>query len=435
MPAPRETLALLNNMNGPDLQIHPERCVLVRNRNASCLKCAEACTSGALSANADGLVVNPDLCIGCGTCATVCPTCALEPANPDDQALAKAAAHVSKQTGECVPFACSRALSAAGKNRVPGCVEVACLGRIDVTELVELYVRGTRNVVLACDDCETCPHASGGSVAEHTVGQTLDLLDAFGAGMSIVTTHQVEPLIGKDAVDGADEVASYPLKRLARLEATPRETLDAASDTVAEREGFEDGRYYAPATDADEADDDTAASAEDTNAAENPSASEAGGTENDLPKLPRVGSSGTLSQFVPTRRTRLFNCLKALGDPGRQTVSSGLWGTVSIRTDLCDSCRMCAVFCPTGALRRFDGNDGAFGITHQSVFCVQCDTCESVCPHGAITVSPDVDLKAFLSGHREFIELERPTWEPNKSDSIFKKMVTVLGANNNLATY
>ncbi|MBR2836185.1 MAG: 4Fe-4S binding protein [Coriobacteriales bacterium] len=422
MTMPRETFTLLNRLSGPDLLIHPERCVLVRHKNADCLKCAEACTSGAISANEDGLAVDPDKCIGCGTCASVCPTCALEPAAPDDQILAKSAAAVVKDTQGCVTFACSNALEDAGKKKVPGCVEVACLGRIEPTELIELAARGALRVFMAHGDCDTCPHASGRSVAEYSADEARDLLEAFGLEMAIDFCDDVPVLepAAQETPEGASKVRSFTLKHLAKLEATPRELIDAASDIVAEREGFEDGLYCQPKP---KEEDETTANDDASEEEESPQ------------KLPHVAKDGALPQFVPVRRTRLFNCLKALGEPVLETLQTGLWGTVSIDPDRCDSCRMCAVFCPTGALRRHDGEGDDFGVTHQATFCVQCGTCEAICPQGAITVSPETNLANFMRGQKELLAMKRPDWEPNQYDSIFKKMIGLLGSENNLAVY
>lgn len=434
MESPGHTMALLNRMDGPDVRVHPERCVLVRNRNASCLRCARACTSGAIGATEEGLVVDPDRCIGCGTCATVCPTCALEAASPDDQALARAAAQIVSESGGTVTFACTRAVDdalrpsraegngdAQGRG-VPGCVEVACLGRLDVTELMELAARGAARVVLVSGECVACPHRTGGEVCDRVVEQVRDLLRAFGSTLQVDRGHELAAL---DRADGSGgPVRSFTPRRLARLADTSREVLDHASDVVAEREGFESGRYCEPAADA--AGDDVAEKVGEDGGNAVPDAE---------PRLPKVGRNGALPQFVPTRRTRLFNCLKALGNPMGTKLATDLWGTVSVDASLCDSCRMCAVFCPTGALRRHNGSDGSFGVTHQSVFCVQCDTCMAICPHGAINVSPEVDLGDFLHGTKVLLEMEEPSWRPNEPDSIFQKMTGVLGARNNLSTY
>ena len=66
------------------IRVHRERCAKVRNRNVDCLKCAAACTSGCISLEDGELVIDASKCVGCGTCATVCPTCALESLYPSD---------------------------------------------------------------------------------------------------------------------------------------------------------------------------------------------------------------------------------------------------------------------------------------------------------------------------------------------------------------
>ena len=78
---------LLNRLDSALVTVRQDRCAMVRNRNANCLRCADACTSGCISFTGEELAVSPEKCIGCGTCATVCPTCALEAHNPTDAAL------------------------------------------------------------------------------------------------------------------------------------------------------------------------------------------------------------------------------------------------------------------------------------------------------------------------------------------------------------
>ena len=66
-------LALLGEIESDAIAVHEERCISVRNRNADCLRCVDACTSGALAYCGNELAVEPDRCIGCGMCSQACP--------------------------------------------------------------------------------------------------------------------------------------------------------------------------------------------------------------------------------------------------------------------------------------------------------------------------------------------------------------------------
>ena len=107
-------LALLSGIESDAIAVHEERCISVRNRNADCLRCVEACTSGALSLRGNELVVEPERCIGCGTCATACPTCAIELRNPTDEELTAQLKRSIVATKGHPVIVCETALAAAG---------------------------------------------------------------------------------------------------------------------------------------------------------------------------------------------------------------------------------------------------------------------------------------------------------------------------------
>ena len=86
------------------IRVHRERCAKVRNRNVDCLKCAAACTSGCISLEDGELVIDASKCVGCGTCATVCPTCALESLNPSDAELKAACLFIALISQETISF-------------------------------------------------------------------------------------------------------------------------------------------------------------------------------------------------------------------------------------------------------------------------------------------------------------------------------------------
>ena len=102
MPSAKNFLGLLEKLQSADITVHQNRCAVVRNRNATCMKCAEVCTSGCISYNDNELIVSPEKCIGCGTCATVCPTCALEAHRPNDAELLAHLRALMRRQGEVI---------------------------------------------------------------------------------------------------------------------------------------------------------------------------------------------------------------------------------------------------------------------------------------------------------------------------------------------
>ncbi|MDE2599916.1 MAG: 4Fe-4S binding protein [Rhodocyclaceae bacterium] len=60
----------------------PEQCAHARNRIEGCNNCIDLCSTGAISAKGDGVYVEPHLCMGCGACASSCPSGAMRYAYP-----------------------------------------------------------------------------------------------------------------------------------------------------------------------------------------------------------------------------------------------------------------------------------------------------------------------------------------------------------------
>ena len=128
----------------------------------------------------------------------------------------------------------------------------------------------------------------------------------------------------------------------------------------------------------------------------------------------KVMKDGTLPHFTPDRREALLDALFEMGEPCGETVPTRIWGHAVIDPELCTGCRMCAAFCPTGALFKYRDADGSTGVEHSPGDCVKCLCCVDVCRHGAIHVEDDVHPADVLSGAVERYEM--PPEELFRSD-------------------
>lgn len=415
-----QMINLIDEMNSPLLAVEPQRCVLVRHRNGECLRCAAVCTTDAISLGEEGIVVSPEKCIGCGTCASACPTGCLTAANPTDEELFGAVEAALAENEGRVAIACERAFAMASGNRmkrdscdatapsfVPGkiagatsdgrpLVGVVCLGRVDESLLVEATARGARSIQLISGPCESCPHRCGDALSDEIIVSAETLLAAPG------TPSPIDRIRLQHASDTRE------ILRLRPTASAQDDTNAVNATTVADASGdclSESGYPVAPPT---------------------------GESQQDSrePQFAHVQADGTLPHFVPERRLRLFNSLKALDTPAAPTVTTRLWGQVTIDTELCRSCRMCTVFCPTGALTRFDAANDAFGVEHRSALCMQCRLCETICPEQAITVAEEVSADEFLSGKKFRFTMQPIGWNPGAEDSIASRMARFIKVDN-----
>ncbi len=393
---------LLQGMNRQNIAIEPTRCISVRNRNATCQRCVDSCAAGVLHRENGELHANASLCIACGTCANACPTGAITLAHPSTAEIAAAAKQSLVAFGGYTVFCCEQAAQQAAQikgftSEALSCAKVCelpCLGHVDESLLVEQAARGAHGVFLVHGACESCAHAAGGKLCKEVCESAASLLHAFRSECTIELTEEWPPAV-IDAVQKAQDCCG------------------AAASVAGAGEG--EGAAKAAAGDA-------APSA----------AASAPNTLDDL--YVKVGKQGTLSHHIPLKRTRLYNCLRHLGKPTESQVETRLVGRVEIDTSKCMSCRMCAVFCPTGALVAHgapENEDEPFGLMHRPSLCMQCRCCEQICAKGAITVTPKLTLTQFLGKEELFLELKRPQWLPNTPESMYDKFASMFGPNIN----
>ena len=400
----------LQALQSDHVHVRQERCLLVRNRNAECLRCAQACTSDCISYNEQTKMLDIDQarCVGCGTCATACPTCALEARDPNDtELLARLQGALNASPSKTIAIACEKASIAQDECTV----RLACLGRIDESALLQLAAWGAREVTLTCGPCDTCEHKPGRAVVEEVCESANTLLGLWGSTMHVELKevgHAAEPTGLPTQETDADGTATQSkiaqVDQLIQTACAGKITEHDTATRDGDRPNLSDGA----------SDGETAA----TDPVDRP-----------LKRL-KVMADGTLPHFVPDRRERLLDALADLGEgptDSRAMARTRLWGHVVIDTDKCTSCRMCTTFCPTGAIVKFDAPDGTFGVDHYAADCVKCLCCQTICRAQAIVVEDAVPANVLVNAVPER-HVMRPVRVPKGGvHSIMNSMRDLLG--------
>ena len=463
----------LQALQSDHVHVRQERCLLVRNRNAECLRCAQACTSGCISYNEQTRMLEIDQarCVGCGTCATACPTCALEARDPNDtELLARLQDALNASASKTVAVACEK----AGIAQDERAVRLTCLGRIDESALLQLAARGAREVTLTCGSCDTCEHKPGRAVVEEVCESANTLLGLWDSTMHVgikkvgPATEQAELPARETDADGttpqseiaqvnqqlqtADAGRAATHGEIAQLGQQLQTACEDRAATQSEIEQADqliqsagagraathgeiaqvDQQIQTAGTDK-AAEHDTATRDEDRpNLSDEASDDKAAATDQvDRPlKRLKVMADGTLPHFVPDRRERLLDALADLSEgptDSQAMAHTRLWGHVVIDTDKCTSCRMCATFCPTGAIVKFDAPDGTFGVDHYAADCVKCLCCQTICRAQAIVVEDAVPANVLVNAVPER-HVMRPVRVPKGGvHSIMNSMRDLLG--------
>ncbi len=392
MPSVSNMLGLIEKVDSPYITVHQDRCALVRNRHADCLRCASVCTSGCIhyDEQAEQLVITPEKCIGCGTCATICPTCCLEAHHPNDTEFIEKCRTAAGATGGTVTVACSQMCGqAAGMFDEDAVVRVECLGRVEESVLTLMAAEGNE-VVLVHGACTGCEHQSGWKMLQDVLATEKTLLETWRQKMNVRVSGKFPSCTKAASEQEFDKSKRYAFEEGGKEARRVGGVLAdfAACEVV--------GGEFSPQK-----------------------------TKNYV----KVMADGTLPHFLPDRRERLLDTLASFGEPEDVMIDTRLWGHVIIDTDKCQSCRMCAVFCPTGALKKFGEDDDSgepFGVEHYPGDCVKCRSCEKICPADAITISEEVFAREMFAGMTDAYEMKPLAIKRGQAHTIWNIQKTLI---------
>lgn len=319
-----------------DVHLHPSAtlafdctsCLPLHSPYLTCNHCVDNCPVRVLHRTADALVLD-DGCLGCGRCASACPTGALRV--PAFRLTARAAAPVRVDCWKVPPQD-----SPGGGLRVP------CLGGVTVSQWLALAEASEPHAVVALDR-GWCGQCAAGSRDAHPATAALAsarrLLGAVSVAQTVLPRLERRPL---------------PLKQM------PRAMPDQDPAEKLGRRRFLQGlAQQAVASLVELQGDDTAQPG---------------------PTRRRPGA------LRAAERERRLLWLARLARRRGVNLPASLFSQVTIN-ERCHNHQVCAALCPTGALTRHDNNHES-GVVFDAWQCLGCAACERACPEQALRLAP-----------------------------------------------
>ncbi|MBI3014620.1 MAG: 4Fe-4S binding protein [Candidatus Tectomicrobia bacterium] len=379
-----QIVQMLTSLESRAIKVHALQCSKLRHRRSTCALCADHCPVKAITWE-ESLQVDPEKCTGCGICAAVCPTGALEARNPTNLELCTRIQELAK-TETSIVFACPtylRGAEGADDRRL----RVNCLGRLDESILAGALSVGIQSVRLLAGACASCPHAIGLAVAEQVTHRTNALLGAFGISARIRVS--LEPPCAPEP-PAQPSAPSAGLSRRSFFRLLTRETARKAAVGVESILGIPNARTQKP-------------------------------------------EKGELPAALPAKRRLLLAALRRIGKSvaAESPADGGLWARFGFK-EACNGCQMCAFFCPTGALSKVQ-EGGKVGVTFRTSHCTACRLCQEICDCGAVTLSSTVDLSKVLADSVDVLlmqEVKACPWLESPEERI-KRILSEMFPNGN----
>jgi len=298
-----------------------DACLIVRRAGMECGACREACPAGVLSGGQWSIALETDGCVGCGLCAVACPTGALR--------VEGCTPYPMNAAGEQIVLECRRVAVA---DRNSNAVVVPCLGGLTTPDLLD-FIEETEATVAFADHgwCASCPVGRCNAPWQSALDETRALLGAIDARLadSVVVERKDLPISRAQPV-----VASLrPDKKVGR-----RDFLRRMVGAVEPRDPLAESRRV-------------------------------------------VFGRGLVS---PLKRERVLDRIGALAADLERTIPASLMPAIKI-ADGCELNGICAAICPTGALRRKEGDD-TISLEFEAATCIACGECQRACPSKALSL-------------------------------------------------
>ena len=321
-------------------------CAHSRSELSGCTRCMDVCTTGAIQSDGEGIKVDPFLCQGCGSCATVCPSGAMTYAFP-------------------------RPADAIDRTRKTLSEEQA--------DTVVLHTEALQETINA--------HSFDSNVTTLLVEE----VSAFGADYWLAQlagpANRIIIVLDSDADDpnrlAIESQLIWVEPLLASLGVTPMPIVVCASADLAE----------------------TVTAGAEVHANEQQNEAEQG-LQNLLKSL--IPQDFTTHGDKRQTLRMALDALSEQIPPSQPSVdlpATAPFGRINVDQDACTLCMACVSTCPAKAL--LDGQDTP-ALRFVEANCLQCGLCESACPESAISLKAQYRWDSIEARKTETLHEEAP---------------------------
>lgn len=233
----RETVGIFDKPKF--FRLDTERCAHASRGLEGCTRCIDACPAEALSTINQTITINPYLCQGIGSCATVCPTEAISYALPDPENtqhfVFDLIQHYRQQGGEVPTIlfyaeadeaSLVEAMSSLPNSTIP--VRLEELASVGLDTWLSALVYGASQVILAM-----APNLP--AKTRHVLEQELDVAASFLSSLNIEQDRIT--LKALDSLFTLTPFSNVLLTHPTKLTGTKRERLSTALDLLAAHAG------------------------------------------------------------------------------------------------------------------------------------------------------------------------------------------------------
>lgn len=222
-----------NILSKKEIEIELIKAVVDDEICVGCGACASVCPFEAIDWSSFGQpVVNVEACTGCGICAATCPVAAMQLRHYRDEQVIPAIEGMlkpvkwleEKEDPVILAFACEGAAGYAAEiasqmgMRIPRnvrIIKVPCSGRLDALHFIKAFDEGADGVIIfACPD-EQCHYIDGSKKADERIRymkKTLDVLGIGGERIELFEVNSCEPdRFAELATRFAEKIATKPI--------------------------------------------------------------------------------------------------------------------------------------------------------------------------------------------------------------------------------